>query len=35
MMSNKQKNNFFAVDIQFVLGYHPFFIMAGADTDLT
>ena len=27
MMSNKQKNNFFAVDIQFTLGYRPFFIM--------
>ena len=35
MMSNKQKNNFCAVDIQFALGYHPFFIMVGADTDLT
>ena len=34
MMSNKQKNNFFAVDIQFALGYRPFFIMAGVDTGL-
>ena len=34
MMSNKQQQNFFAVDIQFALGYCPFFIMAGVDTGL-
>ena len=35
MMSNKKKIFFFAVEIQFALGYHPFFIMAGVDTGLS
>ena len=34
MMSNKQTNNFFEVDIKFALGYCPFFIMVGVDTGL-
>ena len=34
MMSNKQNNNFFKVDIKFALGYRPFFIMVGVDTGL-
>ena len=33
-MLNKQKNNFFVVEIQFALDYCPFFTMTGVDTGL-